>query len=426
MSAIKSKAVAPAFTWERTMIMKAVGIVVEYNPFHNGHLYHAQMARSIIDADVVIAVMSGSFLQRGEPAIVPKWERTKMALASGVDIVVELPYVYSTQKAELFAHGAMSILAALGVNMINFGSEAGDIAAFEQLVQIMDEHRPRFDQYIKEQLTKGVSFPRAAAEAFKRLDLPPSVLSLDEPNNILGYHYVRAIRDNGYPIKATTTLRRQAHYHDEQVPAASIASATSIRKALMENKELDQLKHVMPNATFLLLRQYLLTNTLLHTWEHYFPLLHYKVISSSPKELRAIYECEEGLEYRVIDTMKRATSFRQWMERLKTKRYTWTRLQRLATHLLTNTTKEEMHEVLDTSSPPYVRLLGMTEQGQAFLNITKKSRTTPLLTKATKAENIFARIEERVTNLYYAPLPAHLRTEQIQEEFRRTPIRPDM
>lgn len=398
--------------------MKAVGIVVEYNPFHNGHLYHARQAREQTNSDIVIAVMSGSFLQRGEPAIVSKWQRTKMALAGGVDVVVELPYLYSTQKAELFAKGAVSILTEMGVDSINFGSESGEIDAFFELVDIMEQQHSVFDKLVFDHMKKGLSYPRATSEAFQLLHLDSSVLALDEPNNILGFHYVKAIYEGGRQIKATTTPRLQAHYHDNDLPATSIASATSIRQALKKKSGLEEIEHVMPASTYQLLHEYLRSYALLHTWEHYYPFLHYKVMSASYAQLRTIYECEEGLEFRVKDMMKTASSFQEWMEKMKTKRYTWTRLQRLATHILTNTTKEEMVEGLSLSSLPHIRLLGMSEHGQAFLNQTKKQRQVPLLTRPAKAQGIMAMIDERATNVYLTPLSPALRIEQMKQEFK--------
>lgn len=403
--------------------MKAVGIVVEYNPFHNGHLYHVQQARKETNSDIVIAVMSASFLQRGEPAIVSKWQRTKMALAGGVDVVVELPYLYSTQKAELFAKGAVLILTEMGVDSINFGSESGRINDFVELFNAMKEKNLAFDEHVKNYLKKGFSYPRATAEAFKQLHLGPNMLALDEPNNILGYHYVKAVHEGKRKINVSTTHRRQAHYHDQDVPASSIASATSIRQMLKKENGLSKTTHVMPTSSSLLLEEYLKSNLMLHDWEHYYPFLHYKIMSSSAKQLQSIYECEEGLEFRAKEMMQTATSFQEWMKKMKTKRYTWTRLQRLATHILTNTTKEEIEEGLSTESLPYIRLLGMSDKGQAFLNQTKKHRQTSLITRVAKAEGIMAMIEERATNIYFTPLSPATRGLQMKQEFNQPPFR---
>ncbi|KHF40795.1 nucleotidyltransferase [Halalkalibacter okhensis] len=400
--------------------MKAVGIVVEYNPFHNGHFFQAEQARKLTGADVVIAVISGTFLQRGEPAIVSKWYRAQMALTCGVDLVIELPYLYSTQKAELFANGAISLLANMKVDFINFGSESGNINDFKQLHTFMQNHQAAFDQLVKSKMKLGLSYPRATAEAFNQLEPDSSILALTEPNNILGFHYVKSIADLGYNIKATTTLRKQAQYHDKDVTEENIASATSIRQAIA-NGQLSQIKHVMPKTSYQLIRDYKNAYSLLHTWEHYYHLLQYKILSTPSEQLRLIYECEEGLEYRMIQAGKHSTSFEEWMQQMKTKRYTWTRLQRLATHVLTNTTKAEMKNVL-SSSPTYIRLLGMNKKGQAYLNYTKKQRTLPLITKPAKVEGPIASMEERVTNVYLSPLAPEQRTKQIKEEITRPPI----
>ncbi len=354
--------------------MKAVGIVVEYNPFHNGHLYHAQSGKRANEFRYCDCGHERIIFTKRRARNRIQMAKNTDGIAGGIDLVVELPYLYSTQKAELFAKGAVSILTEMGVDSINFGSESGNITEFEELVNVMNEKKPTFNRLVKDHLKKGYSYPRAASEAFKQLDTNSSVLSLSEPNNILGYHYVKAIHEDGNKIKATTIHRRQAHYHDKDLPTASIASATSIREALKKENGLQEIEHVMPATTLQLLREYAISYSLLHTWEHYYPSLHYKVTSTSAKQLQLIYECEEGLEYRVKDMMKIATSFHDWMEKMKTKRYTWTRLQRLATHILTNTTKEEMEEGLSEPTLPQIRLLGMNEKGQAFLKNTKKKR----------------------------------------------------
>ncbi|GAE24132.1 UPF0348 protein family [Halalkalibacter wakoensis JCM 9140] len=400
--------------------MKAVGIVVEYNPFHNGHLFQVNQAKKITGAEVVVAIMSGTFLQRGEPAIISKWYRTKMALLSGVDLVIELPYCYSAQKAELFANGAISLLSEIGVDFLNFGSESGDIQEFLQFVTFMNKHQTEFDQFVQANMKLGYSYPRAASAAFTQLHTSSTALSLTEPNNILGFHYVKAIADQKCTIKPTTTLRKAAQYHDEDIREGTIASATSIRKLLTSN-QLEESKHVMPEPSYQLLKNYQETYSLFHTWEEYYPLLQYKLLSTPVNELRSIYECEEGLEYRLKEASKKADSFHDWMNLVKTKRYTWTRLQRVSTHIVTNTTKIEMNEALNTK-PNYLRLLGMTEKGQAYLNKTRKRRTLPIR-KPAKVEGIMTELEERAANVYLSILPSHTRTAEMKKEATRSPIR---
>ncbi|WP_368503976.1 nucleotidyltransferase [Alkalihalophilus sp. As8PL] len=401
--------------------MRSVGVVVEYNPLHNGHAYHLQEARKITEADVVIAVMSGCFLQRGEPALLSKWERAKMALLAGVDVVVELPYAYSTQKAEVFAEGAIKVLSALGVDNINFGSEMGVIEPFYDLVRFMKMNKSSWDDQIKAEMDTGVSYPRAAMEAFKQLNQHESILSLSQPNNILGYHYVKAISDLNVPMGASTTKRTVAQYHDMSVTTQSIASATSIRKNLSQHEGLQSIHHVVPKTSYQILKEYFNDFGTYHTWELYFSYLQYEILRSTPAQLRSIYECEEGLEFRLIDTIMQASTFQEWMTLLKTKRYTWTRLQRLATHILTNTTKEEMSEVT-SSDLAYIRLLGMNETGQQYLNQVKKDLPCPLISRFAKAEGTMAKMDDRIAKIYSIPLVKKNQHSALKRDYTMSPI----
>lgn len=401
--------------------VKAVGMVVEYNPFHNGHLYQLQQAKKETGADVVIVVMSSSFLQRGEPALLSKWSRTKMALACGVDLVLELPYAYATQKAETFAKGAISILTAAGVDCLHFGSESGSIEEFHELLQVMQQHEGEWDLLVKENMSKGHSYPRASSLAFNQLGAE-TTLSLEQPNNILGYHYIKAISDQNSSIIPFTTKRIAAGYHDRTITSHTIASATSIREAIFSCEDQTSLvQQVMPSVSYAELMNYSQTTHHLHNWEQYFPFLQYRILTSSTDELASIYECVEGLEYRVIDTISKATSFQEWMNLLKTKRYTWTRLQRLATHILTHTTKAEL-DYVHNSPLPYIRPLGMNDRGQAYLRTLKKKSAVPLLSRFASSTDLLATLELRASRAYLAPLPQEIRQKRMDEEFK-APIR---
>ncbi|KGA97032.1 hypothetical protein AJ85_13685 [Alkalihalobacillus alcalophilus ATCC 27647 = CGMCC 1.3604] len=404
--------------------MKTVGLVVEYNPFHNGHLYHLTKSKEQTKADVVIAVMSGSFLQRGEPALVSKWQRTNMALAGGVDILVELPYYYSVQKAQTFAEGAIRILNTLSVDTVCFGSESGDITSFYELHEFMTTHKEEWDNEVKKEMSKGLSYPKAASNAFTTLtNESKPLLSLAEPNNILGFHYVEALHKWSKTMRAETILRTKAQYHDEEIQDTQIASATSIRKALFEHESFDQIRTVLPQTSYEQLLTYGKEFHVFHDWEAYFPLLQYQVLSSSVAKLEQIYECEEGLEYRLKETIKRASSFKEWMHLLKTKRYTWSRLQRLATHVLTQTTKTEMSQLLKDGPLPYIRLLGMSQKGQAYLSSIKKDLDTPLISRLAEAKGFAATHDERISNVYKMALPPEIRAQSLYDEYKQIPIR---
>ncbi|MCT8139040.1 nucleotidyltransferase [Anaerobacillus sp. CMMVII] len=400
--------------------MNITGIVVEYNPFHNGHALHVNESKKQTNADLVVAVMSGNFLQRGEPALVSKWSRTKMALATGVDIVLELPYVFATQQAEVFAQGAISILDNFGVNSICFGSEAGDIEQFQQLVSFLDENETSYTIFLQDALKDGYSYPKALALAFKKLENSETVLDLSKPNNILGYHYMKAIYKIGSKIKPFTIQRTTAQYHDKNISNETIASATSIRESLIKQKnDLEAIKHVVPQYTYQELLSYKVKFGSFQHWERLFPFLKYKVLTASVEQLAAVYEAEEGLENRILQAIKDTSSFQELMEKLKTKRYTWTRLQRFCLHILTNTTKVEMQHL---TYAPYIRVLGMTKQGREYINHFKKEMEIPLISTVSKHKHPYLDIEKRVATCYSLGYDPIIQNKLIKEEYSHPPI----
>ncbi len=401
--------------------MKAVGLIVEYNPFHNGHAYHLQSAKETAQADVVVAVMSGNFLQRGEPALVSKWVRTKMALLNGVDIVLELPYQFATQKAETFANGAVSILDAIGCHSLCFGSESGDITSFVQTVDYLDSHKEIFDENIKKNIKTGVSFPKALSLSFQSLSSTENLVSLEKPNNILGFHYIKALKHQKSPIIPLTVKRKNADYHDEHFATETIASATSIRKALFASKENNSpIEQYVPDATSRLLKEYLNDYGNFHEWEHYWNYLRLRLLHCKPEDLREIYEVEEGIEHRLIAVALEATNFKEFMQKIKTKRYTWTRLQRICLHILTNTKKADMIRTTDKAT--YLRLLGMTAIGKEYLNKFKSQFTLPLISKlsAYKENDIY--LDIKASRVYSFGLGNQTQNKLLNQEFKQPPI----
>jgi predicted nucleotidyltransferase len=409
---------------KKVMELKAVGIVVEYNPFHNGHLHHLAESKKKANADIVIAVMSGHFLQRGEPALVSKWARTEMALAGGADLVFELPFAFSTQSAEIFASGAVSILDALGCDSLCFGSEVGKIDAFLETYELLEKRSDDFVHVLKTALSKGNSYPKAVSIAFQKIASgEKTLLDLSKPNNILGFQYVKAIVQQKSSMKPLTIERIGAGYHDESYHHPSIASATSIRKNIVHEQNLSSMKHYVPESSFRILLNYKQTYSAFHDWELYFPFLKYSILSKTLTELKEIYEMDEGLEHRVVHHIKRAASFHQFLSLLKTKRYTWTRLQRLCTYLLTNTKKEEMASILKTKKAPYIRLLGMSGRGQSYLQAVKKQLELPLISKVSSYSSDVLEMDLRATNVYALILNEPAATEFMKLEYTMPPIR---
>jgi len=400
--------------------MHAVGLIVEYNPFHNGHAYHLMAAKEKAQADVVVAVMSGNFLQRGEPALVSKWYRTKMALLGGVDIVLELPYRFSTQQAEVFANGAVSILDAVGCDTLCFGSESGDIDSFVKTWEFL-EGRQEYEEQIRQYIKTGISYPKALQLSFEHLDQTGDLVDLTKPNNILGFQYIKTIKAQKSSMKAITVKRMHADYHDEVFTSETIASATSIRKALFSgNEAFKSIERYVPVHTRELLHEYYDRFGLFHQWENYWPCLKFRLLQVDPTELREIYEVEEGLENRLIRMSLEAHTFQEFIQKVKTKRYTLTRLQRICTHILTNTRKSEMSQVQQKAT--YLRLLGMTENGRTYLNKAKANMSLPLISRLRAYQQTDIRPDIRAARIYSAILPYSGNKNLFYEEYRQPPI----
>lgn len=402
--------------------MNILGLIVEYNPFHNGHLYHLQSSIKKTNAHLVIAVMSGPFLQRGEPALVSKWARARMALKAGVDLVVELPHMYATQKAEIFAEGAIRTLNLLRVTDICFGSENGDIIPFIEANNWLLKNQQTIDARIKKELKLGKSYPRAFSDVYTSLTEKTNMLDLSKPNNILGLHYVQSVSRLTPSINIHTIKRTNSNYHDLVISDQKIASATALRhKLINEGAGLETLSNYLPDYTLDELRKYYeKSNGTFHTWDNYFSFLKYKIISESASSLRNIYECEEGLEHRIKKCITQHDSFDTFIEALKTKRYTRTRLQRLLTHILLNTSKDFMKVSLSKINPSYVRVLGMSTTGQKYLAKTKKSFEVPVITNASQSkDDIFQRdvLASRIHEMILHPTGKTFR-----DEFQAIPI----
>jgi len=394
--------------------VKACGLVVEYNPFHHGHIHHIQSARKVSDADCIVAIMSGSFLQRGEPAIMDKFHRTRAALRAGADLVLELPYIYAVQSSALFAKGAVRSLHEIGVQSLCFGSELGRIDPFIQTVEILQSTQTTYDTIVKAYLDKGLSYPQASERAYHAVGIDD--IDMTQPNNILGLSYVQAMKQAQLPIEALTIKRIHNHYHDDAIHTA-IASATSIRKELLLNGLTNRAKQSLPKSTAEELLQYAHLANQWHHWEAYFPFLHYKVMTMDTQQLATIHGVDEGLEHRLIQTSKKATSFYDWINRMKTKRYTQTRLQRMFVHILTNTTKTDVHQAISQATVPYLRLLGMNTTGREFLHKQKKQLNVPIVTNRKKNIPASFELDERATNVYYSILTPDRQQSLRKQEF---------
>ncbi len=346
--------------------MKVVGLVTEYNPFHNGHLYHLEASKKETQSDCSIAVMSGHFLQRGEPAIVDKWSRAKVAVESGVDLVIEIPTLYACSSAEYFAYGSVYLLNALGiVDHICFGSEDGKLETIDEITDKLLSPSKEFQDDLKKFLRNGHSFPRARSLA----------LNMDfefKANNILGIEYIKALKTLKSPITPATIKRIHSDYLDENLKG-TIASATAIRK---HASNLEDIKSFVPTATYDIMKHH-------HVYkEDLIDLLLYKIRTSTLQQMREIHDVSEGLEHKIKKVAERVSSYDELLSGIVSKRFTKTRVQRILVKLLLNIRKDDFIE----NHPRYIRILAFNDNGKTLIKRMKKTCTLPIITNINKIQ----------------------------------------
>lgn len=402
--------------------MKATGIVVEYNPFHNGHLHHLQQTRIKTNSDIVIAVMSGDFLQRGEPALVDKWTRSKMAIAAGVDLVIELPYAFATAQASDFAKGAIFLLDALKCHSFCFGSEEGSLEAFQQTYNLLSAKKDEYNTAIANYIKKGISYPKALNEAYNEISKATSVplVDLSKPNNILGYHYIQAASLLNSDVQPETIRRVVANYHDDASNTETIASATGIRKLLFESHKLSEVNKYMPSTSIEGLKDWENTNYSFGSWEQFYPTLRLLILRSSKEKLSQIAEITEGMENAIWKAAMTHSSFELFMQQIKSKRFTWTRIQRMLTHIYTDFTWNQLRDI---HYPTYIRPLAMNKKGQAYLQSIKKDLQLPLVSKVAASKNDKQlQLDIKAADLYYLGLQSSYGQSMVGSDFRIAPI----
>ncbi|SDT44926.1 Predicted nucleotidyltransferase [Paenibacillaceae bacterium GAS479] len=441
--------------------MRSVGLIVEYNPFHNGHAYHLQKSKEAAGAEAAVAVMSGHFLQRGEPALMDKWARTRTALEGGCDLVLELPLAYSVQPAEWFAYGAVSVLESTGVvDAFCFGSESGELPPLRRAASMLAAETDGFRALLAAKLAEGAPYPSAysaaAAEYIRAdaarggglaaagdklelaerrgsglaleagADLPQAKSSGDglaptqavdadgdfaltqeqlaQPNMTLGLHYLIALERIGGRMEPLTIRREGAGYHDV-AGSGSIASATALRRMLEEAGNVAPLAPYMPSSTLRVLEEQLAAGAAPRQWEDYFPALLHRLLTESQESLAGTLGFAEGLQHRIsakLPTLP-ALGFDELLGALKTKRYTRTRLQRALLGVLLNLRKSELTRERLAAGPGYIRVLGFTERGRELLARMRSSASVPVLMSAARAPELpLLELDVRGTAVYAA------------------------
>ena len=365
--------------------MRISSIISEYNPFHEGHKYHMENNKKITNSDFTVVIMSGNFTQRGTPAIIDKYTRTKQALYHGADLVLELPVCFATASAEVFAFGAVSILDKLGVvDSLVFGSECGDIDSIKNVADFLLDEPLEYKEHLQFFLKQGFSFPKARTEALKIFfpDLASDFLS--SSNNILGIEYCKALKYFNSSIIPMTITRKDNLYNDEQLSeTGKLSSATAIRKTLLDSKALhpfETLSDHMPPKSLAVLKE---------NWGVYSPisskdfstLLKYKLLLENRDSLVQYTDVTSDLADRIYNNLNHYKDFDSFCNLLKTKELTYTRIARSLLHVLLDIKRTDFNVFKNAGYGQYARILGFRKEASPLLHEIKKHSSIPLVSK---------------------------------------------
>lgn len=374
--------------------MEIIGIVAEYNPFHNGHLYQIQKIKEKYPDSILVAVVSSTFTQRGTVSILNKWTKTKIALDNHIDIVIELPFVYATQSSDIFAKGAVALLNKLKVTRIIFGTERDNLNELSLSADIQLNNK-EYHKLVKLYLSKGLNYPTATNKALE--DLTGQVVTT--PNDLLALSYIKEIKSNNYQIKYEN-IKRTSSYHGTEINN-NITSASNIRKLYQENKDIDNL---IPYSKEQLYKV---------DMNKFLPLLKYQIFLNQDN-LNKYQTVDEGIEGRIIKYITKSSTYEELINNIKTKRYTYNKISRMLLHILISFTKEEAQNI----NIDYIRLLGFSPNGKHYLNKIKKELDVPLITGYKKNISKVLDIELRTTKIYTLIIGNELPL----EEYRNKPI----
>ena len=391
--------------------MKACGIIAEYNPFHKGHHYQIEQIRKQTDADVIVVAMSGNFVQRGEPAIENKWHRAKMALENGADLILELPTLSSTQATDWFAAGGVGILHAAKCQEIAFGVEDTRIdyqIAFEEWITLQTKIKEDVTNEEMKSLTYANRLSLIAKEYFG--ENSPLYRLMQQPNQQLGFAYVKEILSRNVPMKFLTIERMGNGHLDEKIQDEQFASGTALRKQLLKSERNYQLYSQLAYLEEVSSAEY-------HNhWEQYWSLLKYQLERSSVEELRMIYQMDEGIEYRFKKILPQANSFHDFIQLLKNKRWTWARLQRLCLYVLLGITKKQMEKHFESiRKPKEVTVLGFSGMGRKYLKKLREEETLFITNYADSS----IEAQKKFDNIYDIMNPSGYKSaQQIKPEMK--------
>lgn len=357
---------------------KIIGIIAEYNPFHLGHRYQINKIKELYPDSLIIAIISTSFTERGDISLLNKWNKTTICLKERIDLVIELPTLYATQSADIFAYGALSILNKFKIDTLVFGSETNNIDLLIELAKTQINN-PKYPELVKNYLSLGLNYPTAMSKALKEL----TNIKIDKPNDLLALSYIKEIIKNNYPI-TPISIKRTNDYHANNIENnTNIINASLIREMFLNNQEI--IPYIPKDTKELLYQNITLNNA--------YTLLKYNIINN--KEVLSTYlDIEEGLDKRILKYLDTSNTWNELVNNLKTKRYTYNKINRTLLHLLLNIHKE------DNTKDIYLRVLGFNSKGRLYLKKLKKESNLDIFTSYRKNKSPLLDLEYRSTYIY--------------------------
>lgn len=378
--------------------MDKIGIICEYNPFHNGHIYHLEKIKEMFPDSFITLVLSASFTERGEFSYLTKWDKTRIALKYKIDLVVELPFIFTVRSADLFAYYAVSMLEKLKMDYLIFGSETNDVDVLKNLVSTMLYNKD-YDKLVKKYLDLGNNYPASCMKALFNL----TNININTSNDLLGISYIKTILTNNYNIKPLT-IKRTNNYLDKEI-TNDITSATSIRNYYLNNMDIN---NSIPDIT----KKYLTIDK--NYLENYFNILKYKLINEI-NDLDKYLDVVEGIDIRIKKVILKVNNYQELIDNIKTKRFTYNKLNRMFLHILFNFEKKDSKQDLN-----YIRILGFNQKGRLYLKTIKNDLDIPLITNYKDIDDFVLKFEQKVTILYLTIIN---RKDLIKEELKSIPIK---
>ena len=354
--------------------MDKIGIICEYNPFHNGHLYHINKIKELFPDSTIVLVMGGNFTQRADASIINKWDKTKIALDNNIDLVVELPFEFTCESADTFAYGAINILDNLKVDYLVFGSETGDVNFLSDIAKI--QLSEEYNNTVKKLVNSGINYATCLSKALEHFGYK----NIKNPNDILAISYIRELKkinSNIIPI----AIKRTTDYNSK-VLTGNITSASSIRENI---RNTDIRKYVPKNV-------YPYLENKLYFIEDYFDKLKYKILSEIDN-LNIYFGVEEGIDNKIKKVIYDSNSYEELILNIKSKRYTYNKIKRILLYILVGFTKEEAKKRKNVN---YIRILGFNKKGREYLNKIKKQTNIPIYTNFNKN----MQLELKITSIY--------------------------